>query len=286
MDGETTKIIKEIIRENLEDFEWNILGIVDTEKNVYPMTTDTKVLSKVFEMKIIPHFKEIIEKLSVEDKQCELILAKAQNQYPDITLTGGIIGEDKIAIDIKSAYRKDANKFSGFTLGAFNGYFKNRNSTNSIRYPYNQYSKHWILCFLYDRDTDTDITEVCSLEECNIPNMITNVELILQEKWKVAKAGPGSGNTANIGSINNIEDLRRGRGVFSLEGEDIFNDYWMHYIRKEDCNKIGFKEQPFKNLESYKIWHRTGRPGAEAIEHYYKIENTLPKTHQDGIQEW
>lgn len=39
----------------------------------------------------------------------------------------------------------------------------------------------------------------------------------------------GSGNTANIGSINHIEDIINGRGMFSQLGESWFDDYWMNY---------------------------------------------------------
>ena len=269
MDGEIIERIKEIIHENLEDFEWDILGFVDNNQKVYPMTTDTKVLSKVFEMKILPHFDEIKDDLSIDGNKCEIILAEAQNQYPDITLTGGIIGEDKIAIDIKSAYRINTDKFSGFTLGTFNGYFKNRNTTKNVRFPYSQYTIHWILCFIYDRDTDIDITKMYPLEDGDIPKTITNVEVILQDKWKVAIASPGSGNTANIGSIKKISDLKSGACHFSSENE--FNDYWMHYIRKEDVNKIGLEQQPFTNLDSYTNWTRNGRTDVEKIEEYYQI---------------
>ena len=39
----------------------------------------------------------------------------------------------------------------------------------------------------------------------------------------------GSGNTANIGSIVNIDDLKNERGTFSNLGEDWFDDYWINY---------------------------------------------------------
>jgi len=39
----------------------------------------------------------------------------------------------------------------------------------------------------------------------------------------------GSGNTANIGSINNIKDVVLGKGMFSKLGEEWFDDYWMNY---------------------------------------------------------
>ncbi len=38
-----------------------------------------------------------------------------------------------------------------------------------------------------------------------------------------------SGNTANIRSIKNIDDIINERGVFANLGEEIFDDYWINY---------------------------------------------------------
>lgn len=38
-----------------------------------------------------------------------------------------------------------------------------------------------------------------------------------------------AGNTANIGSIKDIDDLKAGNGVFSQLGEEWFDEYWMNY---------------------------------------------------------
>ena len=282
MNEKVTEQIKQVIISELKSFRWDILGIIDEKQNIFPMTSDTKVLSKVFEMKITPDFRRIASKLSIKGNDCALVLAKEQNQYPDITLSGGILGKEKIAIDIKSAYRKGEGKFSGFTLGAFNGYFKNRNSTKNIAFPYKEYSKHWVLCFIYERDRETDITARYSLKDMEkIPKIITNVEIILQDTWEVAQTTPGSGNTTNIGGIDDIEKLKKGTGTFSSEGENIFNDYWMHYIRNEDCNKIGLKEQPFTNITSYKKWVEEGRKGDKLIEDFYKVHDNNTESESD-----
>lgn len=95
------------------------------------------------------------------------------------------------------------------------------------------------------------------------------------------KTTPGSGNTANIGGIDDIEKLKNGQGHFSPEGEDVFNDYWMHYIRKEGCNKIGLKEQPFTNMGSYKKWVKDGRKGDKLIEEYYSIHDNNTESEAD-----
>ncbi len=49
------------------------------------------------------------------------------------------------------------------------------------------------------------------------------------EKYKIASDCSGSGNTANIGSIKNIDDILNEKGVFADLGESLFDDYWINY---------------------------------------------------------
>ena len=60
----------------------------------------------------------------------------------------------------------------------------------------------------------------------------------------------GSGNTANIGSINNIQDIIHGNGIFKNLGEDIFDDYWMNYGRITTIDSQG-KEMKITNLKDF-----------------------------------
>ena len=59
--------------------------------------------------------------------------------------------------------------------------------------------------------------------------MIQNFTLFFAEKYKIASDSSGSGNTANIGSIKNIDDIINERGIFAKLGETIFDDYWINY---------------------------------------------------------
>lgn len=49
------------------------------------------------------------------------------------------------------------------------------------------------------------------------------------EKWKIASDKSGSGNTANIGSVFSVVDLKSENGVFSKLGEKWFDEYWVNY---------------------------------------------------------
>ena len=63
----------------------------------------------------------------------------------------------------------------------------------------------------------------------SITSVVGNFSFFVAEKWRIASDKSGSGNTANIGSINNIADIVEGKGMFSKLGEEWFDDYWMNY---------------------------------------------------------
>ncbi len=63
----------------------------------------------------------------------------------------------------------------------------------------------------------------------SIASVVRDFQFFVAEKWKIACDKSGSGNTANIGSINNIDDIVNGNGMFSRLGESWFDDYWMNY---------------------------------------------------------
>ncbi|MFP6141968.1 type II restriction endonuclease [Helicobacter pylori] len=48
---------------------------------------------------------------------------------------------------------------------------------------------------------------------------------MLKRNGKIASDKGGSGNTANIGSIQYIDDILQGNGVFKNLGEQIFDEY-------------------------------------------------------------
>ena len=88
-----------------------------------------------------------------------------------------------------------------------------------------------------------------SLEELEeIPAVIGDFIFFAQEKWKIASDKSGSGNTANIGSIQKIEDIINGNGVFAKAGEKIFDDYWANFGRLQVLDKKG-NRKPLSSFE-------------------------------------
>ena len=106
------------------------------------------------------------------------------------------------------------------------------NNTKNIAYPYDQYIKHYVIGFVYDRVSGSRAGQVLHIGDKIYPPY-KGVEYFMQEKYKIAGDKPGSGNTENIGSIltNNIEDFVQGKGSFAKLGNDVFENYWRGYPR-------------------------------------------------------
>lgn len=229
-----------------EDGNWVVKGFIDVYKNIYTISADTKVISKIIELYIFPKILEFAAK-----NDLEIELTKAQNYYPDITF------KDKegnlFAVDLKSSYRKDATHINGMTLGAFTGYFRERKSLKNITHPYEDYKAHIVLGVIYDVVPDIDERKSYMLNQLSeIISVIKNFQFFVQEKWKIAIDRPGSGNTKNIGSVSKIEDLINGNGIFTELGEDVFNDYWMYYLTSDMAKKVELPKPYYSNLSEYK----------------------------------
>ena len=59
-----------------------------------------------------------------------------------------------------------------------------------------------------------------------------NEKRIGKDRFRSATQGVRR-NTANIGSIQKIDDLLNGNGVFAKAGEELFDDYWANYGKIE-----------------------------------------------------
>lgn len=209
--------------------EWTIRGFIDIFKNIHTISADTKVISKILELHIFPNFLAFSEAHGYN-----LELATYQNWYPDLTFIMKENPDIKFAVDLKTTYRlEDYPGFcNGFTLGSHGEYFIQRDSSKNIQYPYDQYCGHFCLGIIYSRAT-LDAKEEMRLysvdEVGKIPPVLRQFTFFAEEKWKIASDKGGSGNTANIGSIQNIEDILNGNGVFAKAGEALFDDYWANF---------------------------------------------------------
>ena len=233
-----------------EDGEWTIKGFIDIYRNIYTISADTKIVSKILEIHLFPQILQF-----AEENKYSIVLAEHQNWYPDLSFVSQEDPLIKFAVDLKTTYRDPTfpGHVNGFTLGSHGAYFKERTSTKNIQFPYGEYSGHFCLGIIYSRADSIDVgeTDIINVEELNddggntnrighrkvtkveslrsIASVIKDFQFFACEKWQLASDRQGSGNTANIGSITCVDDIFKGNGVFAKLGEDWFDEYWMNY---------------------------------------------------------
>ena len=246
-----TKELKSFI--TTEDGSWLIKGFIDTHKDIYTLSDDTKIISKVFEIHILPQLFKFAEL-----HEYSILLPEHQNYYPDLSFISNKNKDIKFALDFKTTYKLPMKHIcNGFTLGSHGEYFQNRKSSKNIQFPYSSYLAHFCLGIIYERNVILDKHRIYSIQSLNdIPSVAKNFIFFVTEKWKIASDRGGSGNTANIGSITNITDLINGRGMFSQLGEKWFDDYWINYGKVSVCLPNGDTKK-ITNLRDF-VLYRNG----------------------------
>jgi DNA-directed RNA polymerase beta subunit len=228
------------------DGNWSVKGFIDVYKNIFTISSDTKIISKILEIHIFPQLIQFADKIGYN-----IILAEQQNYYPDLTFINKENESIKFAVDLKTTYRKK-NGIASFTLGSHGTYFKERDKQKNIQFPYNQYLGHYCLGIIYTRiDIGTAESEIYNVNELrnkndkigkvgnrevtivknlkSIASVIKDFDFFVAEKWKIASDKQGSGNTANIGCTLDIENLRKENGIFSQLSEAWFDEYWINF---------------------------------------------------------
>lgn len=89
--------------------DWVVKGFIDIAKNIYTISLDTKVISKIMELLLFPQLVTFARKHNLK-----MLMAEYQNSYPDITFVDG--DGHRFALDIKTTYRIDDKKVNGMTL--------------------------------------------------------------------------------------------------------------------------------------------------------------------------
>ncbi len=154
------------LRELIPNFAWNIVGFITTEKEIIPVPPIPQVITGIFEEVVLTKIQEPLKK----KYECSIIRGGAR-QYPELSLYGGKLGEDVIAIDVKTARRDKNNRSrtSKMTLGSYGGYFRTPELKKAgCVFPYGQYTQHWIIGFIYDWHPDKiSVEQIADLEVRN-----------------------------------------------------------------------------------------------------------------------
>ena len=191
--------------------EWDIEGIIHTDKSITPLPTESRVVTEIFQSIAIRRLKKWAssKKLNLKDN------AVFGRGYPDVTLE---VDGDLIAIDIKSARIKNNDKISTMTLGTYNGYFlhPNEKKLHQKTKCYNDYSEHWIISIIYEWHPNRSTADIVNIKS-----------ICVGQKWQFAGKTSGSGDTANIGGIGSLKKLQNRESVFKNNEE--FESYWRSY---------------------------------------------------------
>jgi len=233
--------------------QWTVKGFIDVFRNIYTISADTKIVSKILEIHLFPKLLEF-----ANQSNYRIVLAEQQNYYPDLSFVSADDKSIKFALDLKTTYRLPDNPefCNGFTLGSHGEYFINRKSNKNIQFPYGEYLGHFCLGIIYSRSASEKVDETRSykLDELkSIVSVIGDFQFFVQEKWEIASDYQGSSNTANIGSITNIGDILSGNGVFKNLGEKWFDEYWINYGKIQMTMPDG-KVKKITTLKNYLLY--------------------------------
>jgi hypothetical protein len=123
-----------------DDGQWTVKGFIDIFRNVYTISSDTKIVSKILEIHLFPKILGF-----AQANGYKVVLADHQNYYPDISFVKSDDESTKFAVDFKTTYRnpKRPHLCNGFTLGSHGKYFVDRLSKKNIQFPYSSYSGHF-----------------------------------------------------------------------------------------------------------------------------------------------
>jgi hypothetical protein len=83
-----------------EDGQWTVKGFIDICKNVYTISSDTKIVSKILEIHLFPQILAF-----AQANGYKVVLAEHQNYYPDISFVASDDESVKFAVDFKTTYR-------------------------------------------------------------------------------------------------------------------------------------------------------------------------------------
>ena len=199
--------------ESVADLEAQLIQ----REHLLPLPKESAALANVLEVLVV----DFVLEAAVEVPGLEWQRGRERG-YPDIEMFGPALGDRFWAVDVKVARRKplrrggvSRNTNSRITLYTGNTYFKHPDLPwpGTFR-PFNDYSGHLDLLLLYTLNLETR-------------GRAEDLELIVQEPWKIASKERSSTTREYIGAVTEIERLREGRGDFSSPEE--FYRYWRSF---------------------------------------------------------
>lgn len=185
--------------------------------HLLPLPKEPAALANVLEVSILSFLLDEIKATAGE------LTAQRGGErfYPDLEVTGPAVGGSYYAVDIKVARRgvtkrgPSSRTQSRITLYTGNTYFRHpRVHWDGTLRPFADYAQHLDVLGIYTLNSSSHAR-------------VEDLELIVQEPWKIASRQRSSTTREYIGAVQNIDDLRHGRGEFATPQE--FYTFWRKY---------------------------------------------------------
>lgn len=179
--------------------------------HLLPLPKEPAALANVLEVSIVDFLLA-----RVSDLDDAVVQRGTERGYPDLELAGAVFGGLPYAVDVKVAQRSRTGggrrTQSRITLYTGNTYFKwpKLHWPGTFR-PFDDYAGH------------LDVLAVYTLDTASLAR-VRDLELIVQEPWRIASRRRSSTTREYLGAVDLIEDLRAGHGEF--ESPDEFYRYW------------------------------------------------------------
>ena len=182
-----------------------------------PLPSESAALANVIEVALVDFLLARIGDVSARGEDADAHRGAARG-YPDLEVSGSYFGGGFRAVDIKLARikvpkRRDPTKTeSRITLYTGNTYFRYPSiAIGGIRRPFDDYEEHLDVVGLYVFDDATK-------------SRVTSLELLVWEPWRIASRERSSTTREYIGAVDDLADLRAGRGAFA--SREAFYRYW------------------------------------------------------------
>ncbi|TFV60230.1 restriction endonuclease [Mycobacterium sp. PS03-16] len=185
--------------------------------HLLPLPKESAALANVLEVSIVAFLTQRIAAVPGGE-----VVHGTERGYPDLEISGAAFGGGFHAIDIKAARRAvrtngqplDSTQ-SAITLYTGNTYFRHpkHRFAGTFR-PFAEYTSHLDVIAIYTLDVDSS-------------ERVKDLELIVQQPWRIASKQRSSTTREYIGAVKNITALREGKGAFETPQE--FYAYWRAY---------------------------------------------------------
>lgn len=223
------------MREQCNDFRFEVGGVFQRESDLawwpleaadpaeleerlaqgghlLPLPREPAALANVLEVSVVNFLS--LRVLEVAGAQ---IHRGTERGYPDFEVAGPAFGGGFHAVDVKAARRalNGRRTQSKITLYTGNTYFKwpSLHWPGTFR-PFSDYATHLDVIMIYTLNPESNAR-------------VEDLEIIVQEPWRIASRDRSSTTREYIGAIDDIARLHAGAGAFETPAE--FYDYWRKF---------------------------------------------------------